>query len=58
VSKKILAPMYKKLIENIKKGLPNKNPNYEQSVDFILSGGDYTAFLESGDDTIRNTQSQ
>lgn len=41
----IFTPIYKKLTENIKKNLQNKNPNAEQTLNFILSGGDYSAFV-------------
>ena len=32
--------------ENIKKNLQNKRLNHEQNLNFILSGGDYSAFVE------------
>ena len=43
---KIFRPMDAIFVENIKKNLKNKNPNWRQSIDFILSGGNYSAFLE------------
>ena len=42
---KIFTPIRKALEENIKKNLKDKNPNWQQSVDFILSGGNYSALL-------------
>ena len=44
---KIFIPISNLLEENIKKNLPNKNPNHEQNVNFILSGGDYSSFVEN-----------
>src|SRR6185295_5857285 len=38
---KIFTPIRNILEENIKKSLKDKNANWKQSVDFILSGGDY-----------------
>ncbi|OGF03610.1 MAG: hypothetical protein A3H14_01690 [Candidatus Doudnabacteria bacterium RIFCSPLOWO2_12_FULL_49_8] len=43
---KIFTPIRKALEENIKKNLKDKNPNWQQSVDFILSGGNYSALLD------------
>ncbi len=45
VLEKIFTPLNDILIENIKKGLQNKNPNTEQTLNFILSGGNYSAFM-------------
>jgi len=45
-SQKIFAPIRRILEENIKKNLKNKNPGWRQSIDFILSGGDYSVFME------------
>jgi len=45
VFEKIFVPISNAIEENIKKNLPNKNPNWKQSLDFILSGGDYSAFI-------------
>jgi len=52
---KIFTPISKILEENIKKNLGNKKPNHEQNLDFILSGGDYSAFMEERDVTINTT---
>jgi hypothetical protein len=63
VLQKIFIPITNIGIENIKKNLKNKNPDYKQTLDFILSGGNYSAFAEekendtspavSGDKTTR-----
>lgn len=45
-NQKIFTPIYSVLEENIKKNLKNKNPNATQTLNFILSGGDYSAFVE------------
>ncbi len=41
---KIFTPIRNILEENIKKNLQTKNPDWQQTLNFILSGGDYTAF--------------
>ncbi len=46
VFEKILTPINDAMIENIKKSGVSKNANAEQNLNFILSGGDYSAFLE------------
>ena len=46
VFEKIFVPISNAIEENIKKNLQNKNPNWKQSLDFILSGGDYSAFMD------------
>ncbi|HTE49220.1 MAG TPA: hypothetical protein VK675_04920 [Candidatus Paceibacterota bacterium] len=48
---KIFTPINDVLVENIKKSYKSKNPKPEQTLNFILSGGDYTAFLEQPIDT-------
>jgi hypothetical protein len=47
IGKKIIDPIITKAAENLKKKAKEKNPNWEQSVNFILSGGDYTAMMET-----------
>jgi hypothetical protein len=42
---KIFTPINDILVENIKKSIKDKKPNAEQTVNFILSGGDYSAFM-------------
>ena len=37
--------MAEKLNEVIKKNLDKKNAHWQQNLDFIISGGDYTAFI-------------
>lgn len=48
---KIFTPISNSIEENIKKNLPSKKPSPEQTLDFILSGGDYSAFVENMNDT-------
>lgn len=43
---RIFSPIYAFLAEKIKNDLKNSRPKLENTVDFILSGGDYSAFLE------------
>jgi len=50
INQKIFTPIYTKLVENIKKNQQGKKINWEQSLDFILSGGDYSVFLERNDE--------
>ena len=45
VFQRIFMPINDILIENIKTGMAIKNSNAEQNLNFVLSGGDYTAFL-------------
>ena len=53
VSQKIFNPLIQMLEEQIKKNMPTKSLNWNQNVDFVLSGGDYTAFLGERSDTIK-----
>ncbi|MCX6752572.1 MAG: hypothetical protein NTZ87_03705 [Candidatus Nomurabacteria bacterium] len=43
---KIFTPIGDLLEEKVKKNLKAKNPSPEQNLDFILSGGDYSAFVK------------
>ena len=43
---RIFIPIDKAITENIKKGGMDKNAKPHQTIDFILSGGDYGSFLE------------
>ncbi len=52
---KIFTPIGNLIEENIKRSLKNKNPNPEQTLNFILSGGDYSAFLGQRDNIINTT---
>ena len=56
VFKKIFNPINNLIIENIKKTLQGKNSNWVQTLDFILSGGDYSVFLEKYDDSNVNSK--
>jgi len=49
VFQKIFTPINNILIEKIKKSDKVKNATPEQNLNFILSGGDYSAFLEQKD---------
>jgi hypothetical protein len=46
VLQKIFVPLGNALTENIKKNGKVENGNAEQNLNFILSGGDYSVFLE------------
>ena len=48
---KIFVPIKNKIEENIKINLQNKKPTAEQTINFILSGGDYSAFIHPGAST-------
>ena len=43
----IFNPIIKKLSENIKNNLENKKITWEQNLDFVLSGGNYSMFLNA-----------
>jgi hypothetical protein len=45
VEQKIFKPMFDLLTKNIKNTLKIRNIHWRQNLDFILSGGDYTAFI-------------
>ncbi|MFA5792013.1 MAG: hypothetical protein WC884_03180 [Candidatus Paceibacterota bacterium] len=47
---KIFTPINNILEENIKKSGRAKNGSGEQNLNFILSGGDYSSFVEKRDD--------
>ncbi|MFH1201101.1 MAG: hypothetical protein V1484_02105 [bacterium] len=51
VFERIFTPINDILIENIKKSDKSKNSSAEQNLDFILSGGDYSAFMEQKKET-------
>ncbi|HBA45598.1 hypothetical protein A2W67_00750 [Candidatus Nomurabacteria bacterium RIFCSPLOWO2_02_40_28] len=42
---KVFTPISNTIEENIKKNLKNKKPNATQTLNFILSGGDYSTFV-------------
>lgn len=45
VFEKILTPIDNTLTEKIKKNVMGKNTDWQQNIDFILSGGDYSSFI-------------
>ena len=55
VTQKIFNPIYDALAKKIKENLKNTKPNWKQNLDFTLSGGDYSIFMEKRDDTINTT---
>jgi len=54
---KIFTPISNLIEENIRRNLKNKNPNAIQTLNFILSGGDYSAFIEP-EEQENNTENQ
>ena len=44
---KIFTPISNLMEEKIKNNIKNKNPAWDQNINFVLSGGDYFAFLEN-----------
>ncbi len=46
VTEKIFIPIANIGIEGIKNDIKVKNPGWEKSVDFVLSGGDYSVFMD------------
>jgi len=45
IIQKILKPILDELTKNVKSNLKNKNTHWQQNLNFVLSGGDYTAFI-------------
>jgi len=45
IIQQIYKPTLKTLEQNIKKSLSSRSIHWKQNLDFILSGGDYTAFI-------------
>lgn len=43
---KIFGPIGSKITENIKKNLKDKTITWKQNINFVVSGGNYTVFLE------------
>ena len=43
---KIFTPINNILVENVKRSGKSKRASWNQTIDFILSGGDYSAFIE------------
>lgn len=54
IIEKILKPMVDILAQKIKKDFKDSEVDWQQNLDFILSGGDYTVFL-SAPEPIQNT---
>lgn len=46
ISQKIFNPMVEKRNKLIKENLQIKNQNWQQTINFIISGGDYSVFIE------------
>ena len=55
VIEKIFIPVNNAALEKMQKSDQVKNAGWEQNVDFILSGGDYSVFLKKENDTINTT---
>jgi hypothetical protein len=53
---KIFKPISETIIRKIKENLKTKNPNWKQTLNFIISGGDYSVFMERGDNSNTNTE--
>lgn len=49
VFQKIFIPIGEAIVENIKKSDKLKNPDFNQNLDFILSGGDFSSFMKKND---------
>lgn len=47
ISEKIFKPMFEKMELIVKNKIKNTTPKWDQSVNFIISGGDYSSFIES-----------
>ena len=45
IFEKVFEPISNKIEASIKKGLLSKSPRWDQSINFIVSGGDYSSFL-------------
>ena len=55
-TEEIFTPMYNTLMENIKNSGKSKNADHEQNLNFILSGGDYSSFVEEKNDIVNGEQ--
>lgn len=58
VFEKIFEPIANIMEENLKKGLQGKNTSPVQNVNFILSGGDYSVFLDNPNNRQQSTPEQ
>jgi len=54
ITQKIFTPIKDILMENIKKNGKSENANAEQNLNFILSDGDYSSFIEERSNEINN----
>ncbi len=53
----IFTPIYNTLIEKIKNNLKTKAPDWKQAVNFVLSNGNYSVFVEKPDTETSATDS-
>lgn len=53
IEQKIFKPMLNKIELSVKNNMSSKNPNWEQRVNFIVSGGDYSVFID-GTENVSN----
>ena len=53
INQKIFNPISKTISKKVEENLKTKNTNWKQTLNFIVSGGDYSAFLKK--DEPRNT---
>lgn len=53
---KIFTPLNELITENVKNNIQNKKINWQQNLDFILSGGNYAVFLENNRNVDNNTE--
>lgn len=58
VMQKIFIPISDAIVDKIKNSDKFRKPNAEQSLNFILSGGDYSSFMEKRDILTSSEQSQ
>lgn len=58
VIQKIFTPIYSNFEEKLKNDLPNKSVNWQQNLDFVLSGGNYSAFVNDREATKDNLENK
>lgn len=46
LKQKIFKPLKERLDDKVKANLNNKKPDFEQNINFVLSGGNYAAFVD------------
>ncbi|MFA5751334.1 MAG: hypothetical protein WC898_03530 [Candidatus Paceibacterota bacterium] len=56
IDKKVFEPIYKKIEEKIKAELKEKKPKWKQNINFVLSNGDWTTFLDPFETINKNTE--